>query len=132
MEQKWSRAEKEIWETVKAYWQATDVDSLMAYVHSEFVGWNVNDPMPHNNTVVHAMLANELDNRDIIFTKISPTGLKIHDNIAVVNYYFNILYKNIDGDQQVEKGRFTDILKKDDGKWLLIADHGGANTPIDD
>jgi len=38
------------------------------------------------------------------------------------------LYKDMDGKQQTEQGRFTDILLKEKGKWLLIGDHGGA-TP---
>jgi ketosteroid isomerase-like protein len=132
MEQKWTKAEKEIWKTVHGYWSAPSIDELMVYWHPDFMGWNVNEPMPHDSTMARLMLTNELNNRKTLVTKIAPTGLKIHDDVAIVNYHYTVLYEDPDGDQEIEQGRFTDILKKDNGKWLLIADHGGANTPIDD
>ena len=47
--------------------------------------------------------------------------------MAIVNYHYTLLYKDAEDKQQMERGRFTDILMKEDGKWLLIADHGGPN-----
>ncbi len=132
MKHKQSKVEKEIWDTVKAYWKNTSIEDLMSYVHPEFLGWNVNEPMPDNNATVRLMLTNELDNKQALLVKIAPTGLKTHDDIAIVNYYYTFIYKDTDGEQQSEQGRFTDVLKKENDKWLLIADHGGAIAPSED
>jgi len=42
------------------------------------------------------------------------------------------LYNDSEGEQHTEQGRWTDILMKQDGKWLLIADHGGPSASADD
>lgn len=42
------------------------------------------------------------------------------------------LYTDAEGKQRVEQGRWTDVLMKQDGKWLLIADHGGPSASEDD
>jgi hypothetical protein len=124
---KWSKAEMQVWKTVKAYWNVETIDELMAYNHPEFMGWSTAEPMPSNKAATRLWLGNLLSNRKFEMTTITPTGLKIHGNVAIANYYYSQLYKDMDGKQQTEQGRFTDILMKENGKWLLIADHGGAS-----
>jgi len=123
-----SKAEMQVWKTVKAYWNVETIDELMAYNHAEFMGWSTAEPMPSNKAATRLWLGNLLSNRKSEITTITPTGLKIHGNVAIANYYYSQLYKDMDGKQQTEQGRFTDILLKEKGKWLLIGDHGGA-TP---
>jgi len=124
--QKWSKAEMQVWKTVKAYWKVDTIDGLMAYIHAEFMGWSTDEPMPSNSAATRLWLGDLINTRTFEITTITPTGLKIHGNIAVVNYYYSQAYRDTEGKQQTERGRFTDILMKEEGKWLLIADHGGA------
>jgi hypothetical protein len=131
MGQKWSKAESEVWKTVKAYWNVETIDELMAYNHAEFMGWSTAEPMPSNKAATRLWLGNLLSNRKFEKTTITPTGLKIHGDVAIANYYYSQLYKDMDGKQQTEQGRFTDILMKEKGKWLLIGDHGGPSPTSD-
>jgi hypothetical protein len=39
------------------------------------------------------------------------------------------LYKDSEGKEKREAGRWTDILMKDGNKWVLIGDHGGEFPP---
>lgn len=128
MGRQWSKPEMEIWDTVKAYWNVGTIDGLMAYIHPEFMGWPTEEPMPNNRAATRLWLANLFHTRKFEITTITPTGLKIHGNVAIVNYYYSQAYRDTEGKQQIEQGRFTDILMKEKGKWLLIGDHGGP-TP---
>jgi hypothetical protein len=126
--QNWSEAQIEIWKTVEAYWKPSTANELMLYVHTEFMGWRTGEPMPHNSEAMRLQLTNFLKNSILDFTTITPAGVKIHGNVAIANYCYSQVYRDTDGKQQVENGRFTDILMKENDKWLLIGDHGGPNS----
>ena len=50
----------------------------------------------------------------------------MHDDIAVVHYYYTTITKNKkNGKKTTEKGKWTDVIINDRGKWKLVADHGG-------
>ena len=55
-----------------------------------------------------------------------PLAIDIHGDVAVVFFSFRALYEDQDGKKTVEYGRWTDIYRKSGGRWLLIADAGGA------
>ena len=59
-----------------------------------------------------------------------PTDIKIHDNIAVVHYYYSTLEKDPKGGEKRSNGRKTDVLIKQANKWIIIADHGGNTHKI--
>ena len=40
-------------------------------------------------------------------------------------HYYTQVSEGNDGKPITEKGRWTDILMKKDGKWIMIGDHGG-------
>lgn len=82
---------------------------------------------PSNKAITRLWFIDEFNNRKNEIIKIAPTGLKIHGNVAIVNYHYSFLYRDTDDKQQMEQGRYTDILMKEKGKWLLIGDHGGPN-----
>ncbi|GBD88362.1 hypothetical protein BMS3Abin03_02297 [bacterium BMS3Abin03] len=42
------------------------------------------------------------------------------------HYYYTQYAKDNEGKKKWEKGRWTDILMKKDGKWVMVGDHGGA------
>ena len=125
--QNWSKAQMEIWKTVEAYWKPSTIEGVMPYFHAEFMGWDTGDPMPHDRAVVRLQLGDFLNNNTQELITITPAGVKIHGNVAIVNYCYNTITRDTDGKQQVEKGRYTDILMKEKGKWLMIGDHGGPD-----
>jgi hypothetical protein len=46
-------------------------------------------------------------------------------NVALIHYYYSKL-KTADAKETTERGRWTDVWINEGGKWLLIADSGGA------
>ena len=62
----------------------------------------------------------------VLFWDITPIGVVLHDDIAVVHYYYTTISKDKkSGKETTDKGRWTDVILKDGGKWRLVADHGG-------
>lgn len=125
--QNWTEADMEVWNTAVQYWTVSEMDELMKHFHEDYMGWNVNDPMPLGKSSARTFITHDLNTYDLIITKLSPVGLKVYGDIAIADYhFFRVLKLKQDGKDKIETGRFTDILKKVDGKWLLIGDHGGA------
>lgn len=128
--QKWSDAQNEAWKVVQQYWRVATAEALMEHIHSEYIGWGTLDPMPVDKPTSRLWMINFFNTRKTHITTIAPAGMKIHSNVAIAQYHYMQLYSDTDGKQKVEHGRWTDVLMKQDGKWVLIADHGGPN-PID-
>jgi len=42
-----------------------------------------------------------------------------------VHYYYTQVSESNDGKSNTEKGRWTDILMKKNGAWMIVGDHGG-------
>ena len=65
--------------------------------------------------------------KEIIAFNINAIDIKIHDDTAIVHYYYSFLEKNknAEGGEKKINGRKTDVLIKEANKWVIIADHGG-------
>ena len=59
---------------------------------------------------------------------IQPVAINVIDDVAIVHYYFTFISKDADGKKSNESGRWVDVLKKQDDKWVLIGDHGGVTS----
>jgi ketosteroid isomerase-like protein len=56
---------------------------------------------------------------------ITPARVWVNGDFAYVHYYYTQVTEGVDGKPNTEKGRWTDILMKKGGKWMLVGDHGG-------
>ena len=129
--QEWSAPQKEVWKNVEAYWAldaAGDTGGFMAYFDPDYVGWNINDAMPSSKERVSKFIANAHKTTKVLVYNIQPVAIKIHGDIAFVHYYWNEVIKDAEGKQKEISGRWTDILMKQAGKWVLIGDHGGQTS----
>jgi ketosteroid isomerase-like protein len=59
---------------------------------------------------------------------VKPVSSVVRDDVAFVHYYYALHLKDEEGKIQNSQGRWLDVLVKEGGKWLLIADHGGRTT----
>lgn len=129
--QEWSVAQREVWKSIEAYWAldaARDVEGFMGYFHDDYLGWSVEDALPLTKPAVRKFVEHDLKTTKVLVQNIQPVGIKLHGDIAFAHYYWSRLVKDAEGKEKPESGRWTDILKKQGEKWLLIGDHGGR-TP---
>lgn len=129
--QEWSEAQKAVWKNVETYWAlgaAQDLEGVMAYFHTDYLGWNDQDALPGDKTSTRKWFEHRLKTTKTLVQEIKPVGIKIHGNIAIVHYYFSTIIKDAEGKEKSTSGRWTDILIKQGDKWVMIGDHVGQTS----
>lgn len=129
--QEWSAAQKEVWKNVEAYNAMADagnIDGFMAYVHNDYLGWSNESALPNDRAAVKKFIDYEFKNSKTVLSSIKPVGIGIFGNVAYVHYYYTVVYKDSEGKEKYESGRWTDILMKQGDKWVMIGDHGGRTS----
>ena len=129
--QEWSEKQKEVWKNVETYWDFSakgDVEGFLDYFHDDYSGWNNQDALPDNKATVHKFVSHAFKTRKILVQEIKPVGINIHDNVAIVQYYYSRILRDVEGKEKNISGRWTDILMKQEDKWVMIGDHGGTSA----
>jgi len=128
--QEWSDKQLEVWKNVQTYWDLDakqDLDGFMSYFHEDYIGWSKESFFPGNKASLRKWLAEIYKNTKVIVTDLSPQAIQIFDDVAIVHYFYSQMTEDKEGKRTYVKGRWTDILKKQGEKWVLIGDQGGRD-----
>ncbi len=130
--QQWSSEQKEVWAGVQKYWEVPskgDADGFLSYFDESYKGWNNQSKVPQNKANTSKWIREDLKNNSTVLYTLTPLTIWVKGDFAFVHYYYGQLNKNIKtGKKTPSSGRWTDILMKKNGKWLLIGDHGGKTS----
>jgi ketosteroid isomerase-like protein len=124
----WSDAQMEVLKDIeKSYemWKNRDAEGFLSYVHEDYCGWHYESPVTQEKSSFINMVNYYFPKTELVFYEMTPLKVQIFDDIAIVHYYFYFLAKDDEGKEIDSQSRYTDILMKVDGKWMLISDHGG-------
>ena len=125
-QEEWSATQKDVWKNVEAYWAIyaqEDLEGYMAYYHTDYSGWSYQSALPSDKASVRKWMDHLMKTEKILIMEVKPAAIKIHGNVAIVHYFFDILWK-----ERSSSGRWTDILIKQGNKWVIIGDHGGRTS----
>ena len=138
----WNKEQREIWSNIEHYTglvASGDIDGFLEYYHDDFTGWIPHGYLPDDKTQRSKLVRYYFEPKEngipvwgkqLLSVK-KPISIRVFDDIAVVHYTQEDL-KTTDGKNEVtERTAWTDILKKDGDRWVMIADHGqniGAET----
>jgi ketosteroid isomerase-like protein len=128
----WSAEQKEVWKNVEAYWAldaAGDSQGFLAYFHSDYQGWNYNSAIPGSKQRATKFITHAHRVAKTLVYDLQPMTVRVYGETAFVHYFWTRVGKDAEGKEKRESGRWTDILRKQDGKWVMVADHGGEITP---
>jgi ketosteroid isomerase-like protein len=126
--EKWTAEQKEVWAVEEKAWNFTkpsDMPEMLTYYHPDFVGWSYSSPLPRDKAYVEKWAPYWTTTGEMIMHEITPLHIWVKGNYAFVHYYYMEVDKDKKGEEKVQRGRWTDILVKENGKWLFIGDHGG-------
>lgn len=125
----WSKEQKEVLATVEAYSEMMmkrDVEGFLKYFHKDYCGWDFEIPVPYGIESLRKWVTFGFPRSEVLIYEIKPLKIIVFGEAAVIHYYFYYRVKDYEGKEKSYTDRWTDVLTKKDGKWLLIADHGGT------
>ena len=126
--QQWTDEQKDVWKGVEAYWAVSLSDNPMDFLNNfddSYYGWDYKEESPHTKADIQKFLNYWLTKGKTAYYTITPARIWVNGNFAYVHYYYQRVSESKDGTPHPEKGRWTDILMKKDGKWVMVGDHGG-------
>ena len=124
----WSDAEMEVLKQMEEsyeMWAKQDIEGFLNYIHDDYCGWHYESAVTQKKSSFVNMANHYFPKSEVIFYEMTPLEVQILDDVAIVHYYFYFLIKDSEGKDQSSRSRYTDILLKENDKWLLISDHGG-------
>jgi len=126
--QEWSSEQQEVWKAVGNWWELyknNDVEGIKALFHKDYAGWSWGAYGTEGQAEALRWASHMIPKGKIAYTNLKPLDILVMGDVAVLHYYYSTR-QTVDGKETVEQGRWTDIWKKEGGKWLLIADSGGV------
>ena len=129
--EQWTPEQKEVWVMEEKLWSLTkpaDLEEIMSMYHPDYRGWNYMSALPGGKDRVRKWMDYMLNSGEMLIYDIRPVDIFVRGNFAFTHYYYRIITKDKKGEEKMEAGRWTDILMKEGGKWLLIGDHGGETS----
>jgi hypothetical protein len=126
--QQWTDEQKDVWKGVEAYWAVSVTDKpldFLSYFDESYYGWSYDSQAPYTKAEVKKSLDYWTTKGKTIYYVITPARIWVNGDFAYVHYYYSEVMEGNDGKPIIEKGRWTDILMKKNGEWLMVGDHGG-------
>lgn len=126
--QQWTAEQKEVWAGVETYWKVSMSANPMDFINyfdDSYYGWSYENEAPGTKADAQKSINYWTTKGKTVFYTITPARIWVNGNFAYVHYYYSQINEGPDGKPIEEKGRWTDILMKKDGKWVMVGDHGG-------
>ena len=125
--QQWSPEQKDVWAGVEKYWEINNNDPIadLKYFDDSYLGWSYDSEAPGSRDGVVKYKKYFSTKVKPQFNILTPARIWVNGDFAYVHYYYTQVSEDKDGKSNTEKGRWTDILMKKNGTWMLVGDHGG-------
>ena len=122
--QEWTDEQKEVWAAVEDGWDNGWTKGDDSNIAETYRGWRENWHAPLTKKDNKLWNDRWLQKNKAILWHLSPVAIDIHGDVAILFYSYQLLFEQKDGSDMKETGKWTDIYRKIDGKWLLISDTG--------
>jgi ketosteroid isomerase-like protein len=133
--QAWSVEQKQVWaeaERISAAFCAGDMETYYEFVHPDFVFWNNSNSVPGDRKAALELdthFFGELGGRWHTAT-FTPLTILVYDDFAVINMYARGFLQVPGGVPAHNTLRMLGVYKKENGRWMLIANYlDGETTP---
>lgn len=126
--QNWSEEQTEVWKIVENVWETVqegDAEKMADYFHEDYKGWEWGDFYPRTKKTASEYFHYFFPSSHLVTFSLEPMDIIVKNEMAVIHYYYTTLSEGVNGNAAEEKGRWTDVYVKENGKWLMIADSGG-------
>jgi hypothetical protein len=126
--QSWSPEQQELWKLEEQQWKmaaAKDLSWIDSMVHPNLRYWETGAAMPRDRKSLKHWARYDSENSTVLEQEILPISATITGNVAVVQYHYLVASENQKKERTRETGHYTDVLIKENGRWMFIAWAGG-------
>ena len=121
----WSKEQNEVWQCVEDHWGhliSGRVDDFLKYIHPDFLGFGHESPINIDRPWLNKWVGFWTKTTKIAICELRPVDIRIHDDIAIVQYFIFTIEKNEEGGKRVIR-RYTMTWKKMRDRWVVIGSH---------
>ena len=121
----WSKEQNEVWQSLEEHWDhliGARVDEFLKYIHPEFLGFGHESPINIDRPWLEKWVGFWTKTTKIAICELRPVDIRIHDNIAIVQYFIFTIEKNDEGGKRVIR-RYTMTWKKQPERSVVIGSH---------
>jgi len=126
--QTWTAEQQEIWKFEQQQWAmaaAKDLSWIDTMVHPNMRFWENDSPMPRDKASLEHWSKYDTDNFTVLQHELFPIAAAITGNVAVVQYRYRVAGEDYKKDRKTMTGHYTDVLIKENGRWMFIGWEGG-------
>jgi len=126
--QTWSPEQQDLWRFEEQQWKMAadkDLSWIDKMVHPNLSYWDTDVPGPQNKASLLRWNRYYRASSTVLEQELFPISITITGTIAIVQYRYSIAHENYKKDREIVTGRYTDVLVKEEGRWLLLAWAGG-------
>ena len=126
--QTWSAEQQELWQLEQQQWKmsaAKDLSWIDTMVHPNLRYWGTGSPMPRDAASLKHWSRFDSDSSTVLQHELFPISATITGNVAVVQYHYMMATENYKKERETVTGYYTDVLIKENGRWMFIAWAGG-------
>jgi len=126
--QNWSPEQQEVWQLELQQWKmaaAEDTSWIDSMVHPNMRFWETSDPMPRDKASLKHWSRYDSENSTMLQHELFPIAITVTGNVAVVQYHYREARENFKKERETVIGQYTDVLIKENGRWMFITWTGG-------
>ena len=126
--QTWTAEQQEIWKFEEQQWKmeaAKDASWMDTMVHPNLKYWSTGQSMPRDKASLKRWSRVDYEDYTVREHEIFPIAATITGNVAVVQYRYMMATENYKKERETATGHYTDVLIKENGRWLFLAWEGG-------
>lgn len=126
--QTWSPEQQEIWQFEEQQWRMSaeeDASWVDTMTHPNLSYWSVDQPGPQNRESLARWVRYGNASNTVLEQELFPISITITGEVAVVHYRYTTASENYKKEREIVTGRYTDILVKENGRWLFLSWAGG-------
>ena len=122
----WNEEQKTIWNNFENHWKCLldgNVKEFLKYIHPDFIGYGHESPFPVDKPWLEKWVGFWAKSIDIAICELRPVDIKIHGDIAILQYHVFTIEKAPEGSGKHTIRRYTMTWKKQENRWVVIGSH---------
>jgi len=121
--QEWSAEQLEVWKVISKVWEMEKAGdhSWADMLHDSYQSWPYESLIPMSKTATTRWLMAEEGHFKILEQYLSPVGIVVVGDTAVVHYFHMTLTEWDDGERETSDGRATDVLTRTKDGWRIVS-----------